>query len=219
MTDPLEPLRRQLLEAALVHVPFDGWTPKVLACAASDRGVAAGRAMVAFPGGARELMAYFLGDADRGMARQMADADCAKMRVRDAIAKAARARLETLAPHREAVRRAIVTLSLPQNSRMACRILYAAVDSMWIAIGDRSTDFSFYSKRALLAGVYSSTLMYWLADESHGSEDTWGFLERRIGDVMSIFKARGELEKFVARWPSPVGLARRLRYPGRQFRI
>lgn len=219
MTDPLEPLRRQLLEAALVHVPFDGWTPKVLACAASDRGVAAGRAMVAFPGGARELMAYFLGDADRGMAQQMADADCAKMRVRDAIAKAVRARLETLAPHREAVRRAIVTLSLPQNSRMACRILYAAVDSMWIAIGDRSTDFSFYSKRALLAGVYSSTLMYWLADESHGSEDTWGFLERRIGNVMSIFKARGELEKFVARWPSPVGLARRIRYPGREFRI
>ncbi len=219
MTDPLEPLRRQLLKAALVHVPFDGWTPKVLARAASDRGVAVGRAMVAFPGGARELMAYFLGDADRGMAEQMAGADCAKMRVRDAIAKAVRARLETMAPHREAVRRAIVTLSLPQNGTMACRLLYAAVDSMWIAIGDRSTDFNFYSKRALLAGVYSSTLMYWLADESEGFEDSWGFLDRRIGNVMSILKARGDLEKFIARWPSPVGLARQIRYPGRQFRI
>lgn len=219
MTDPLEPLRRQLLEAALVHVPFEGWTPKVLARAASDRGIAAGRAMVAFPGGARELMAYFLGGADRGMAEQMAGPDRAKMRVRDAIAKAVRARLETLAPHREAVRRAIISLSLPRNGGTACGLLYAAVDSMWIAIGDRSTDFSFYSKRALLAGVYSSTLMYWLADDSEGFEDSWGFLDRRIGNVMSILKARGDLEKFVARWPSPVGLARQIRYPGRQFRI
>ena len=164
--------------------------------------------MVAFPGGARELMAYFLGDADRGMAAQMADPDCAKMRVRDAIAMAVRARLESLAPHREAVRRAIVTLSLPQNGGMACRLLYAAVDSMWIAIGDRSTDFNFYSKRALLAGVYSSTLMYWLADESQGFEDSWGFLDRRIGNAFErqIREADFRVRQPISTYLHPFGL-------------
>ena len=66
---------------------------------------------------------------------------------------------------------------------------------MWYAAGDTSTDFNFYTKRATLAGVYSSTLLYWLNDRSPGGEATWGFLDRRIDDVMKIekLKSAGEV--------------------------
>lgn len=36
------------------------------------------------------------------------------------------------------------------------------VDDIWYWAGDRSTDFNWYTKRALLAGIYTSTgLLIW----------------------------------------------------------
>jgi ubiquinone biosynthesis protein COQ9 len=67
---------------------------------------------------------------------------------------------------------------------------------MWYAAGDTSTDFNFYTKRATLAGVYSSTLLYWLNDRSPGSEATWGFLDRRIDDVMKIEKLKAQVKSW-----------------------
>src|SRR3546814_12431444 len=60
--------------------------------------------------------------------------------------------------------------------------------------GDRATDYNLYTKRALLAGGYSSTLLYWLNDRSEGFAATWAFLDRRIGEVL---KVAGQLGKGV----------------------
>ena len=48
---------------------------------------------------------------------------------------------------------------MPHQAPLAAKALYRTVDAIWHGIGDRSVDFNFYSKRALLAGVYSTTLM------------------------------------------------------------
>ena len=50
-----------------------------------------------------------------------------------------------------------------------------------------------YLAQPLLAGVYGSTVLYWLNDESEGREATWEFLDRRIGDVMQIPKLQARV--------------------------
>jgi len=120
----------------------------------------------------------------------------ANLKIRDRIKSAVRIRLERHAGEREAARRALALLSLPFNTPLALRLLYKTVDAMWYAAGDTSTDFNFYTKRATLAGVYSSTLLYWLADRSPGSEATWGFLDRRIDDVMKIEKLKSQVKSW-----------------------
>ena len=117
----------------------------------------------------------------------------ADLKVRDRIKQAVRIRLERHAGEREAVRRALALLSLPFNAPLALKLLYNTVDALWYAAGDTSTDFNFYTKRATLAGVYSSTLLYWLNDRTPGSEATWAFLDRRIDDVMKIEKLKSQL--------------------------
>src|SRR5881392_4319354 len=102
-------------------------------------------------------------------------------------------------------RRAAAFLTLPQNAPTAMTLLYRTVDRMWYAAGDTSTDFNFYTKRAILAGVYSSTLLYWLNDRSEGGEATWAFLDRRINDVMKF----EELKSRVRSWTSPRTASRR----------
>ncbi len=69
------------------------------------------------------------------------------------------------------------------------------MDDIWFAAGDRSTDWNFYSKRGLLAGVFSSTLLVWLNDDSEGLAETRAFLDRRIGNVMQIPKVTQRLRK------------------------
>jgi ubiquinone biosynthesis protein COQ9 len=59
---------------------------------------------------------------------------------------------------------------------------------MWRAAGDASTDFNFYTKRMLLAGVLKATILFWLDDATPGCAASWEFLDRRIGEVLKIGK-------------------------------
>lgn len=219
MTDPMEQQRQEILEAALMHVPFDGWSARALERAAADRGIDRGRALVAFPGGGRDLMTYFLRHTDRRMQDALAEHDLSDLGARGAVTLAVRLRLQSLTPHREAVRRLLATLSLPNNALLATQSLYRTVDAIWSSVGDRSADFKYYSKRAVLAGVYTATLFYWLSDESEDFGDTWSFFDRRIDNIMAVQKTRRSLDRLAGRLPSLARAASRLRYPGRSFRI
>ncbi|MDA0240155.1 MAG: COQ9 family protein, partial [Proteobacteria bacterium] len=163
-----------------------------------------------FPGGLRDVARHFNEFIDQKMidaAEKMALAD---MPVRERIATLVRLRLELLAPHREAVRKVLAYLTLPGNARVALQSTQATVSRMWYAAGDRATDYNYYTKRGLLAGLYSATVLYWLADESENFADTWNFLDRRIENVMAIPKLQGRILKAASRLPSPLRLARRL---------
>lgn len=187
--------RAALLERALVHVPFDGWTLTSLRAAASDIGAEWSVAQRAFPRGVRDLIGFFEADIDRRMVAGFDDIDLESLRIRDRIAAAVRTRLELCAPHREACRRLVAYYTLPGNAPAGLRAMARSVDLMWRAAGDTATDFNFYTKRGLLAGVYSSTILYWLNDKSEGNADSWGFLDRRIANVMEIQKTRGRVER------------------------
>ena len=110
MTDALadrRALKDRVLEAALLHAAFDGWSRRTLANAAQDAGLDAATARRLFPQGGDSLLAWLDDWADRGMLAAVADLDLAKLPVRRRIALLVRRRLELLSAHREAVRRAV----------------------------------------------------------------------------------------------------------------
>lgn len=203
--------RDALIDAALIHVPFDGWTKTALKRAAQDIGLAAGDADRLFPGSATDMIAWHSGLADRRMMAALSEQDLDSLRIRDRIATAVMTRLEQNAADREAVRRGLAILSRPRNAPLALQLLYRTVDDMWFAAGDRSTDWNFYSKRGLLAGVYSSTLMVWLNDQTDGFEETRAFLDRRIENVMQIPKIKSRITSLAERLPRNLGAFRAYR--------
>ncbi len=196
-------LRRTLLDAALGHVPFDGFSEKALMQAASDVGVERAVVERIFPDGAVSLVEAYSEVADREMETALGKLELKRMKVRERIAAAVKARLDALRPHKEAARRAAAFLSLPPNLLLASRLVFRTVDTMWRATGDRSTDFNFYTKRAILAGVWSSTLLRWFSDHSDGETDTDKFLSARIENVMQIEKMKAQLKNSLAKVPSP----------------
>src|SRR5258708_2998815 len=194
--EPGGQVREGLGDAVAAEAAFDGWTRTALAAASRQLALPAGEADRLFPGGPTRVLAYLSERADLRTVEDMEKEGVGELKIRDRISKAVRIRLERHIGQREAVRRALALLSLPFNGPLALKLLYKTVDAMWYAAGDTSTDFNFYTKRATLAGVYSSTLLYWLNDPSPGSEATWGFLDRRIEDVMRIEKLKAQVKSW-----------------------
>ena len=184
--EAIEARRRELMQAAVQHVAFDGWSGQALIAGARDLGLSAAEAHNLFPGGARELLEVFSAEMDRRMLESMERQPLDEMRVRDKVALGVRSRLELLQPYREEVQRGLSFLALPPNAFLGTRLMWRTCDDIWYAAGDTATDYNYYSKRSLLAGVYSSTLLYWLSDRSENHAATWDFLERRLTNVLKI---------------------------------
>jgi ubiquinone biosynthesis protein COQ9 len=193
MTAPQTDTARALLDAALVHVAFDGWSDATLTAAAQDCGVDPALARALYPRGGLDLALAYHRAGDAAMREGLAARnDLATLRFRERVALAVRLRLEHA--DREAVRRAAALMALPQNAPEAARALWATADAIWDALGDTSEDGNWYSKRAILSGVYSAVVLYWLGDDSDGAQDTWDFLDRRIEDVMRFEQNKARIK-------------------------
>ena len=187
-----ERTREALLDAALPHVPFEGWSPRAFRAAARDAGVGDGAARAACPRGAVDLAVAFHERGDRRMRDALRAEPLEEMRVRERITHAVRTRVEAIGD-REAARRAATLFSMPHMAPEGARLIWGTADAIWTAAGDASDDVNWYTKRATLSGVYGSTVLYWLGDEGPGSTETWAFLDRRIGDVMTFERVKGTI--------------------------
>ena len=217
MVDPLD-MNLDELKAALaprlgVHAAFDGWGEAALARVAGELGVPADRARLAFPGGAAEMIDAWFDWVDKAMLEAFPPERIGAMKIRDRIRSLLLFRLQTLAPYREALRRAISILALPRNVSQAAALAWRSADRIWRLAGDTATDFNHYSKRGILIGVYASTTMIFLDDQSEDLADTRAFLDRRIEEVMRFEKAKARWKGSTRPHFSVSRFLGRLRYP------
>ncbi len=210
---PLEATRLKLAPAVAENAVFDGWTMEAVDLAADQLDIDRDVARLAWPKDPGEMVAAWIESVDARMIEAFPPEKIGAMKIRDRIRALVWWRLEAAAPAREAVRTGLSILSLPQNLSLAARTAWRSADAMWRLAGDTSTDYNHYTKRAILTGVYGSTLYAWLDDDSAGWADTAAFLDRRIDDVM-------QFEKWKAKWTGGAerrfSMARflgRLRYP------
>lgn len=186
-------MKARLLEAALVHVPFDGWSDRTLAAACGDTGIPQSLARSLFPRGGVDLALAYHARGDAEMQSRLAETELSAMRYRDRIARAIQLRLDLA--DRELVRRGTTLFSLPLHAADGARAIWATADAIWTALGDTSTDVNWYTKRATLSAVYGATVLYWLGDDSTGHQATWDFLGRRIEQVMQIEKLKANFRE------------------------
>ncbi len=198
MTSRIEisPERDAAIEAMLPLFDHSGgWNRGTLRRALIRSGAAADDAEFLFPGGAIEMVETFCDLADRRMA-EAAGAAAAKARVSERVRSLIALRLAQAESHRAAVRHALAVLTLPRNLRVAARTAARTADAIWHAAGDTSADFSWYTKRATLAAVYSATLLFWLRDYSDEASETLSFLDRRLAGLGRLAKLRRRLPGF-----------------------
>jgi ubiquinone biosynthesis protein COQ9 len=209
----LDELRAALAPRLGAHAAFDGWGEAALAMAAGELGVPAGRARLAFPDGAPDMIDAWFDWIDKAMLEAFPPERIAAMKIRDRIRNLLLFRLQTLAPAREALRRALAILALPGNIAKGATLAWRSADRIWRVAGDTASDFNHYSKRAILIGVYGSTTLVFLDDGSEDLADTRAFLDRRIEEVMRFEKAKARWKGSGAPHFSMSRFLGRLRYP------
>lgn len=186
-------LKARVLDAALSHVPFDGWSERTLAAAITDAGVAPALARSLFPRGGVDLALAYHQRGDEEMVAALSQRNLTALRYRDRIALAVRLRLDSA--DRELVRRGTTLFSLPMHAADGAKAIWQTADRIWTALGDTSQDLNWYSKRATLSAVYGATVLYWLGDESSDRQATWDFLDRRIDQVMQVEKLKASFRE------------------------
>ncbi len=207
-------LKDALLVATLPNVLFDGWTDHALRGAAQTVGVSAEEARRACPGGVSDLAVWFSDWADRRMIARYAAENTSHLGRNQRVALAIRLRLEVLSEYREAVRSWLFWMALPHHAPLAAKQLSQTVDEIWQTVGDGAADFSYYTKRAVLAPIYTATLLHWLGDEAEGRASTWSFLDRSLAMVTRAGQSVagvGGFRKLLGFVPSPLRFARQLR--------
>jgi len=212
-TSPLQAIREKLALAIGENAVFDGWTPASVDAAAARVGVDPAQARLAVPKDQVGKINLYIQAVDRELAAWFTPERLQGLKIREKIRSLVWRRLEIMGPAREAVRRALTVLAMPQNAPTGLKAGWRLADVMWRIAGDTSTDFNHYTKRLTLGGVYASTLLVWLDDQTEGWSETAAFLDRRIDDVMKF-------EKVKARWKGQEHFSfsrflGRLRYPAR----
>ena len=209
----LDEIREALAPEIAANAAFDGWSGVALDAAADSAGVDRGIAALAFPGGAVDMIDAWFAHVDRAMMAAVPPEQRAAMKIRQKITALVEARLTETAPNREALRRALAILAMPQNLASGAKLGWRAADAMWRAAGDTATDYNHYSKRAILGGVYAATITVFVDDESEGWADTRAFLARRIEGIMRFEKAKAGFLSRTEHMPSLSRFIGRLRYP------
>lgn len=210
----MEQAKDRILDAALAHAPFDGWSDVTLRAALADSDVAAGLGQALFPRGGIDLAVAYHRRGDGAMTDALAATDLTALRIRERITSAVRLRLQ--AADKELVRRGSALFSLPHHAAEGAGLIWATADVIWTALGDTSTDVNWYSKRATLSAVYGATVLFWLGDTSEGDQATWEFLDRRIENVMQFEKTKAKLQESPlakALLAGPLKLLQKIRAP------
>lgn len=204
MAGPGDDVRDRLVLAAVRHAASEGWVPAAIRAGAAEIGIDEIEARRILRGGPRALFRAFNDWADARMAAALDSGGDRRPRLSERVERAVLARFQALEPYRESVRRGVAFAGLPQNAALAIACYGRTVDRIWRAAGDRSHDFNFYTKRALLAGVLGSTTLVWLDDRSEGGGFTRAFLRRRLADVLRIQKLRAGAGRLAQRLAQPL---------------
>ncbi|WP_234033130.1 COQ9 family protein [Erythrobacter rubeus] len=216
----LDELRIALAPEIAASAIFDGWNETALLAAADMAGADPDIAKLAFPdkplgGRAMDMIEAWITSVDQQMEAAWPPERLAELKIRERIRTLVAFRLEAVADVDEAVRRAMSIMAMPQNAPRSLHLGWRSADLMWRLAGDTATDYNHYTKRTILAGIYSATLAVFVNDDSEGKAKTYEFLDRRIDGVMKFEKAKAKFTNRNVELPSLTRFLGRLRYPSR----
>ena len=212
MVNTSKEVRVDILQAMLPIVVFDGWNQKSLRASIKSINLPEGSEELYFPEGALEVIRFWHDQMNEFVKSNLESLNKSEMKIREQVTAGVLSALESIGSNEEAMRRAIIRLSLPDAAVQGPTYLWSLADSIWRAIGDRSTDYNYYTKRTILAGVLGSTITVWISDSDQNKVKTKLFLDARISNVMSFEKSKFKIVEKINNIPNFAEILGRLRY-------
>ncbi|MDR0288677.1 MAG: COQ9 family protein [Rickettsiales bacterium] len=189
---------KSVVDELIRVIPFEGMSDETLLKVCTDLNLA--NSFCKFQNGIYSALEYIAEDLNSSMEAELRNSNLEDMKVRERVKLAVQIRLSNYAKlpnYREFLKNVLLFSVLPKNTYFSSKLLYRTVSVIWYGIYDQSTDFNYYTKRAILAGVYLSTMLFFINDYSEGFADTLSFLDKRIDNVMAFQKFKTRLKGIV----------------------
>ncbi|MDR2831722.1 MAG: COQ9 family protein [Rickettsiales bacterium] len=190
--------QKLIIDRLIRVIPFEGISDETLLKVCTDLNLAS--SFCKFQNGIYSALEYIAEDLNNLMETELKNSNLEAMRVRERIKLAVQIRLSNyikLPNYREFLKNILSFSVLPKNTYFSSKLLYKTVSAIWYGIHDQSTDFNYYTKRAILAGVYLSTILFFINDYSKDFADTLLFLDKRINNVMTFQKFKTRLKGII----------------------
>ncbi|PRQ56127.1 putative ubiquinone biosynthesis protein COQ9 [Rosa chinensis] len=179
----------RVLQASLPHVIRLGWSEAAMIAGARDVGVSPS-IVGSFPRKEAALVEFFMDDCLQRLSDTIESSteELRSLIPSERITKLVRIRLEMQAPYISKWPQALSIQAQPVNVPTSFKQRALLVDEIWHGAGDDTSDFDWYVKRTVLGGIYSTTEIYMLTDNSPNFCDTWAFLDNRVKDSFDLKK-------------------------------
>ncbi|XP_076890599.1 uncharacterized protein LOC143541744 [Bidens hawaiensis] len=187
----------RVLQASLQHVIRLGWSEAAMIAGARDVGVSPS-IVGAIPRKEAALVEYFM---DKCLQKLIDTIDSVELQLQDLvaserIAKLIKLRLQMQAPYISKWPQALSIQAQPSNVSTSFKQRAMLVCEFCHASNDEGSGVDWYLKRTVIGGVYSSTEIYMLTDNSTDFNDTWVFLNERVRDAFDLKKTFQEVQYF-----------------------
>ena len=169
-----------ILDKILEISPWFGWNDRSLRVACKNLGLDENYYYIIFPKGVDDVLLYKNQLVNEAMTDRLALTDLTKLKIRDRVYLAIKALIEQNTKDKLAIKRMVSYCLVRGKTILGLKMIYSTVNKIWYNIGDKSTDFNFYTKRATLALIYISTLTYWVNDNSKNNLKTFEYLHKQI---------------------------------------
>ena len=180
----LKKIRNQILQEAKPYIVKFGWNENLFVNMKKDSKFTYEEMNVLFPRGYTTLIEMYLEEINSKMTVKSQNINLIRLRVHERIRDLFILRLMIMSEEKKLISKTFLNLLLPHNYKLALKNLYKTVDQMWFLAGDNSTNFNFYSKRAILASIYTSVMVHFINNDS--IDETIILLNKQLKRVSKI---------------------------------
>ena len=180
----LKKIKNQILQEAKPYIVKYGWNENLFVSMKNDTKFTYEEMNVVFPNGYTTLMEMYLDDINSKMTVKSKNINLIRLRVHERIRELFLLRLMIMSEEKKLISKTFLNLLLPYNYKLALKNLYKTVDQMWFLAGENSTNFNFYSKRVILASIYTSVMMHFVNNDN--IDETIILLNKQLKRVSKI---------------------------------
>ncbi|EGG25158.1 ubiquinone biosynthesis protein [Cavenderia fasciculata] len=188
----IDNVKEIILEKALKNVSLYGWSDTSISMACTELGYS-NITHGLFENGGYDLAYYFVTRCNNQLKEKLSSDILMGLTPRERIKMVIKIRLSMLIPYIHRWSEAMQLLAHPKNLINSAPSMANLVDEVWHLVDDRSSDFEWYSKRALLAALYTSSELFMITDTSPEYKNTWRFVDDRVDDLISIIKFKRDV--------------------------
>ena len=176
--------QEKLAKLFIQEVPKFGWSRETLLQCAKKQRISTSVLAKLFPSFEYDVLKFIIAQNNIQVEKNYNSFNNSRLKTRDKIKTILELKFDSNEYLKKALPEMLKFLLRPGNLLMSIKMLHENSDFIWNLAGDKSNDFSYYSKRGLLSIVYLATLIYWLNDKSTKGIGTKNFISKSVDGIV-----------------------------------